>query len=246
MAKSEIRFIAGRNSVKEALKRGHIQRCFVQADARGGLTLLVEELRKRNVPILEVSVAELQKRVPGVRHQGIIAELPPFVYADLEIILRKEKEKEDSLLILLDGIEDPHNLGAIIRTADAAGAAAVLLPEHRNASVTEIVHKTSAGAAEWIPIVRIGNVVHTMKQLQKQGYWITGTDMDAPIIYTEASFSGKVVLVLGNEGKGMSRLTKETCDFMVRIPMFGHVSSLNVSVAAALLMYQVAMKRVAK
>lgn len=243
MGKSEVRFIAGRNSVKEALKQGQVRNCFVQKNARKELVILVQAIREQGIPVMEVSAEDLQKRVPGVRHQGIVAELPPFHYADLRMVLDAERDKEDSLLILLDGIEDPHNLGAIIRTADGSGAAAVLLPEHRSASVTEVVHKTSAGAVEWLPVVRIGNISQTLEVLKAEGYWIAGTDMDAPQLYTEAALDGKIVLVLGNEGKGMARLTKEKCDFMVRIPMFGHVSSLNVSVAAALLMYQVATKR---
>lgn len=240
MGKAETRLIGGRNSVKEALRNKKLRHCFVQEKLQGELLSLVEQIRAEGIPVTTCSPKKLSGMVPGLRHQGIVAELPPFVYADLEEILTTVEQKENSFLVLLDGVEDPHNIGAIIRTADAAGATAVLLPSRRSGAVTETVHKTSAGAAEWLPIVRIGNIAQTLVKLKERGYWVAGADMAGQDLYTEANWQGKIVLVVGNEGKGISRLTKEHCDFLVRIPMRGKVASLNVSVAAALLMYEIA------
>ena len=150
---------------------------------------------------------------------------------------------EVPFLVLLDGIEDVHNLGAIIRTAECAGAHAILVPKRRSAPLNETVGKTSAGAIEYMPIVPIGNSVQLLNRLKKRGFWVIGADMDGETDYFHSSLTEPIVLVIGSEGKGISRLVKETCDVLVQIPMFGHINSLNASVAAALLMYEVVRQR---
>ena len=237
---SEKRRIAGRNSVREAIESGNVRCIYCRQPLRGDLVDIVDRARRKGIKVKEVDAQELDRLSPGVRHQGIVAELPEFVYADLQDVVAKAKEAEQSFLVLVDGVEDPHNLGAIIRTAECAGAAAVVVPAHRNVGVTEVVHKTSAGAAEWLPIVRIGNISQTLDKLKEAGFWVAGADMHGEQSYLQADWRGHIVLVVGNEGKGMSRLTKEKCDFLVQIPMYGQVSSLNVSVAAGLMMYAIA------
>ncbi len=233
-------YIAGRNAVKEALVAGRVTHCYLSGREQGELAAMEREAQRRGVPVTWLSGRELQALVPQVRHQGAVAQTAPYAYAALEDVTAGALARSHSLLVLLDGVEDPHNVGAIIRTADAAGADAVLLPERRAAQITETVHRTSAGASAWMPIVRIKNVARTLAELKGQGYWVFGTDMDGTVSYTEADFRGHCVLVVGNEGKGMARLTRDACDYLVRIPMYGHVESLNVSVAAALLMYTAA------
>lgn len=235
-------YIAGRNAVKEALSAGRVIHCYFSGRAQGELAEIEMMAKRCGIPVSWLAAGDLQELVPHVRHQGVVAAARPYQYAELDTVVRKALQCSHSLLILLDGVEDPHNVGAIIRTADAAGANAILLPDRRAAQITETVHRTSAGATSWLPIVRIGNVVRTLQKLKEQGYWIYGTDMNGSISHTEADFNGHCVLVVGNEGKGMARLTRETCDFLVRIPMYGHVESLNVSVAAALLLYAAAGK----
>lgn len=232
--------VAGRNAVKEALAAGRVTHCYLSGRGQGELAAIEQEAQRRRIPVTWLSARELQDMAPQVRHQGAVAQTVPYAYAELGDVTARALTRAHSLLVLLDGVEDPHNVGAIIRTADAAGAAAVLLPERRAAQITETVHRTSSGATAWMPIVRIKNVARTLTELKGQGYWVFGTDMDGTIPYTQADFRGHCVLVVGNEGKGMARLTRDACDYLVRIPMYGHVESLNVSVAAALLMYTAA------
>ena len=238
-----ILYAGGRNAVTEALKAGLVKKLFVKTGKKDerlqGLMTLAGE---KGVPTAEVEERVLDRMVPDLRHQGAAAELVPYEYADLEDVLAAW-EGRDPVLILLDGIEDVRNLGAIIRTAECSGAAAVLLPEHRSCQVTYVTIKTAAGAASYLPVCHIGNIRQTLEELKKKGFWVCGTDMDGESLYYEANLKGPLVIVMGAEGKGMSRLTKELCDFCVRIPMKGQVSSLNVSVAAALLLYEAARQR---
>ena len=165
-------------------------------------------------------------------------------FADLtDVLADVEAKGEVPFLVLLDGIEDVHNLGAIIRTAECAGVHAVLVPKRRSAPLNETVGKTSAGAIEYMPIVPVGNSTQLLKKLKKRGFWIIGADMDGTVDYFHSSLTEPIVLVIGSEGRGMSRLVKETCDVLVQIPMFGHVNSLNASVAAALLIYEAVRQR---
>lgn len=236
-------FAGGRNSVTEALKSDLVKKLYVKAGKKDErLQGLLAMAGERQIPVEEKAEAQLSRMVPDLIHQGIVAEIKPYEYKDLDTVLSAWQGK-DPFVILLDGLEDVRNLGAIIRSAECAGAAAVLLPEHRSCQVTYAAMKTAAGACAYLPVCRIGNIRQTLEHLKQEGFWVVGTDMDGESLYDEANLKGPLCIVMGAEGKGMTRLTREMCDFCVRIPMKGKVSSLNVSVAAALLMYEAARQR---
>ncbi len=200
----------------------------------------MEEARQQGVAIQQVPRQTLDRVAPGLNHQGVAAQAKPWRYADLEELFQRAEERDESpFFLLLDGIEDPHNLGSILRTADASGAHGVVIPKRRAAGLTSTVAKTSAGAVEHVPVVRVTNLNRTADELKRRGVWLIAGDADAPSRYDEIDYSLPVALVIGNEGKGVSRRLKEKCDFTVGLPMKGLISSLNASVAAALLMYEV-------
>ena len=229
--------IGGRNSVAESLRAGQVKKIFVKAGKKDGrLEELVHQAAESGIAVTEVEEDTLSEMTGGIRHQGVAAALRPYEYADLDTVLAEIKE-ENPILILLDGIEDVRNLGAIVRTAECAGIQAVLLPANKGTEVTASAMKTAAGAFSTMPVCKIGNVRQTLESLKKKGFWIVGADMAGSNLYYDANLKGPLVIVMGAEGKGLSRLTKETCDFLVRIPMKGKISSLNVSVAAGLLLY---------
>ena len=233
----------GRNSVMEFLRAGKVRQIYLKSgrhDER--LQEILEEAKSRAVPIKEVEEEELDYMSGGVVHQGIAALLFPYEYQDMNAVIKKWEGK-DPIFILLDGVEDVRNLGAIVRTAECAGAACVLLPNHKSSPVTAAAMKTAAGAFAYLPVCRIGNIQQTLKYLKEKGFWVVGTDMDGESLYYEANLKGPLVIVMGAEGKGMSPLTRRMCDLCVRIPMKGKVSSLNVSVAAALLLYEAVKQR---
>lgn len=233
----------GRNSVMEFLRAGKVRQIYLKSgrhDER--LQEILEEAKSRAVPIKEVEEEELDSMSGGVVHQGIAALLFPYEYQDMNAVIKKWEGK-DPIFILLDGVEDVRNLGAIVRTAECAGAACVLLPNHKSSPVTAAAMKTAAGAFAYLSVCRIGNIQQTLKYLKEKGFWVVGTDMDGESLYYEANLKGPLVIVMGAEGKGMSPLTRRMCDFCVRIPMKGKVSSLNVSVAAALLLYEAVKQR---
>lgn len=233
----------GRNSVMEFLRAGKVRQIYLKSgrhDER--LQEILEEAKSRAVPIKEVEEEELDSMSGGVVHQGIAALLFPYEYQDMNAVIKKW-ERKDPIFILLDGVEDVRNLGAIVRTAECAGAACVLLPNHKSSPVTAAAMKTAAGAFAYLPVCRIGNIQQTLKYLKEKGFWVVGTDMDGESLYYEANLKGPLVIVMGAEGKGMSPLTRRMCDLCVRIPMKGKVSSLNVSVAAALLLYEAVKQR---
>lgn len=233
----------GRNSVMEFLRAGKVRQIYLKSgrhDER--LQEILEEAKSCAVPIKEVEEEELDSMSGGVVHQGIAALLFPYEYQDMNAVIKKWEGK-DPIFILLDGVEDVRNLGAIVRTAECAGAACVLLPNHKSSPVTAAAMKTAAGAFAYLPVCRIGNIQQTLKYLKEKGFWVVGTDMDGESLYYEANLKGPLVIVMGAEGKGMSPLTRRMCDFCVRIPMKGKVSSLNVSVAAALLLYEAVKQR---
>lgn len=235
-------FIGGRNSVAEALRAGQVKKIFVKSGKKDGrLSALAEEAKRLGAAVLETEEEELNRLTDGIRHQGVAALLKPYEYAVLEEVLASSIE-EDPILILLDGVEDVRNIGAIVRTAECAGAAAVLLPKHKSSPVTAAAMKTAAGAFAYLPVCQIGNIRQTLEKLKEKGFWVVGADMDGDNLY-EANLKGPLVIVMGAEGKGVSPLTKKMCDFCVRIPMKGKVSSLNVSVAAALLLYEAIRQR---
>ena len=240
-------YIVGRNAVKEALKAGRsIQRILVSDDKiKTGLSDIVGLAKSKGVEVRPTPVKQMNRYETDVPHQGVIAFVNAVEFKDLGEVLQ-ESNHENPLLILTDGVEDPHNMGAIIRTAECVGATAVLIPKRHNAPINATVAKTSAGAVEQIPLVQVGNVTQTIKQLQKQGFWVLGADMEGDRTLYEADLTIPTVLVIGNEGKGISRVVKEACDFLVTIPMYGNLNSLNASVAAAILMYEAVRQRTMK
>lgn len=242
--------LAGRHAVVEAIKAGRgINRILLADGLRGPSVHELRDLARENgVTVDVVSRAKLDAAVPeGVRHQGVLAYVAPVAYVAVEEIIAAARERgEDPLLLLLDGIEDPQNLGALLRTADAAGVHGILLPRRHSVPLTETVARVSAGALEYVPVARIGNIAQTMRALKEQGFWIAGADMAGEEMYDRANLTGALVLVIGSEGRGMSRLTRDLCDFTVRLPMRGKINSLNASAAGAILMYEALRQRTAK
>lgn len=240
--------LVGRNAVTEALKAGRgINRLLLAEGAReGSFTEILALAKERGIVCRFSERRKLDSLAGEQRHQGVLAYVSPVAYAELEDILRRAGERgEQPFLLLLDELEDPHNLGALLRTADAAGVHGVLIPKRRSVSLNAAVAKASAGAIEYVPVARIGNIVQTLKFLKEKGFWVAGADMDGEKPYYDADLTGSLVLVIGSEGKGLSRLTRENCDFLVRLPMVGHINSLNASVAGSLLMYESLRQRLA-
>lgn len=236
--------IIGRNSVLEALKSGRsINKILLaQGDRQGSLREIIGKAKEMGLVVQTVDAARLDAF--GAKHQGVAALVAPVAYLELDDLLQQvAMSGKTPFLVLLDELEDPHNVGAILRTADAAGVQGVLLPKRRTCPLSGTVAKTSAGAVEYVPVARIGNVAQTLKYLKQQGYWIIGADMDGESLYYEADLKGPVVVVIGSEGKGLGRLTKESCDLLVRIPMAGSINSLNASVACSLLLYEIVRQR---
>ena len=238
--------IEGRNSVIELLKSGKdINKLYIQKGERHGSITEILKLAKQNkVIIQEVDKIKLDKMSEAHNHQGVIAIVPPYEYCDVDDILKDAKNKgEDPVIFILDGIEDPHNLGSIIRTAECSGVHGIIIPKRRSASVNSTVNKTSAGAVQYMKIARVNNLNETINYLKERNIWIYGTDMDGASYYDEQNYSGGVGVVIGSEGFGMSRLVKENCDFLIKIPMTGHINSLNASVSAGIVMYEIMKQR---
>lgn len=241
--------LVGRNAMTEALKSGRgINKLWIASGDREGSVAEIAALAKeRGIVVQYVERAKIEALAGGHRHQGVLAYVAPVPYAELEDILKAAEAKgEAPFLVLLDELEDPHNLGALLRTADATGVHGILIPKRRSVSLNATVAKTSAGAVEYVPVARIGNIAQTLKKLKEKGFWVAGADMDGEKAYYEADLTGPLVLVVGSEGKGMSRLTKEACDFIVRMPMVGRINSLNASVAGSILMYESMRQRLQK
>lgn len=237
--------IIGRNAAKEALKSGRaIDSVLVaRGEKTGALPPIIAECRERGIPVKEVDPKKLDFMCGHGNHQGIIMTAAAHEYATVDEILAAAREKnEPPFIIICDSIEDPHNLGAIIRSAECCGVHGVIIPERRSAGLSGIVGKTSAGALEYMPVARVTNLPETIKQLKKQGVWVYCADMDGTP-YRDADLKGALALVIGSEGSGVSRLVKENCDGVLSIPMKGHINSLNASVAAAILMFGAAEKR---
>ena len=188
--------------------------------------------------------AKLDQMSESHNHQGVIAIVPPYEYCDVDEILEYAKSKNESpFILILDGIEDPHNLGSIIRTAECSGVHGIIIPKRRSVQVNATVNKTSAGAAQYVKVARVNNLTETIKYLKENDVWIYGTDIEGKCYYNEQKYNGGVAIVIGSEGFGMSRLVKENCDFLVKIPMVGKINSLNASVSAGILMYEVFNQR---
>ena len=238
--------VEGRNAVLELLSANKdVNKIFVQnGEKHGSINKIIAMAKENKIVVVEVQKSKLDEMSNTQNHQGVIAIVPPFEYCEVEDILEEAKNKnEDPFIIILDGIEDPHNLGSIIRTAETAGVHGIIIPKRRAASVNSTVNKTSAGAAQYMKIARVNNINETIKNLKENGVWICGTDMQTDTLYYNQDYKMPIAIVIGSEGFGMSRLTKENCDMLVKIPMKGKITSLNASVSAGIIMYEAAKQR---
>lgn len=242
-----IQKIFGINPVLEALNAGRpIQRLLVARERRADrqLARIIELAKERNIEIRSAGREELDAATGGAVHQGIMALGAATGYASLDdIIVPATRNGVSGLLLVLDGIEDPRNLGAIIRTAEAAGVHGVIIPERRSAGLTEAAFKAAAGALEYVPVAKVTNIARTLDELKKAGFWIFGAEAAGRSIYWEADFTGHVAIVMGGEGRGTRRLVLEKCDYIISLPMIGRLSSLNVSAATAVILYEVLRQR---
>ena len=240
--------IEGRNAVLEAFRAGQfVDKLYLQDGCHDGpVQSIVREAKKKGTLIQYVPKERLNQMSQTGAHQGVIAQMAAFDYSTVEEILQRAKDKgEDPFLVLLDGIEDPHNLGAIIRTANLAGAHGVIIPKRRAVGLTSVVAKTSAGALNYTPVARVSNLVKTMEALKKEGMWFVCADMGGQTMY-DLDLRGPIGLVIGSEGEGASRLVKENCDFVASIPMKGDIDSLNASLAEGGLAYEIVRQRMCK
>jgi len=235
-------YIVGRNPVIEALKsEREVEKILVaKGELKGSINKILGIAKDKSIPVQYVDKNRLDTiSEGGLPHQGVAALVTSFKYSTIEDILDVAKKiDEDPFIVVLDEIEDPHNLGSIIRTAECAGVHGIIIPKRRSASVTMTVVKASAGAVEHIHIAKVNNITNAILELKDNGLWVYGADMDGEEYYFERDFSGPKALVIGSEGKGISRLVKENCDFLVKIPMLGNISSLNASNAASILIYE--------
>jgi 23S rRNA (guanosine2251-2'-O)-methyltransferase len=239
-------WIMGKHAVLEALSAGRRVEKLLLAEGTGlrSVQAILDRAREEKVPFQWVPRAKLDRLSEGRNHQGVMAQIAAYRYAPVDELFRRAEEKgEAPFFILLDGIEDPHNLGAILRTADAAGAHGVIIPKRRAVGLTASVAKASAGAIEHVPVAKVSNLNQLADELKERGLWLVGSDGSAEEDYTQVDYTMPVALVIGSEGQGMGRLLKEKCDFLVKLPMMGKVTSLNASVAAGILMYEVLRSR---
>ena len=238
--------IAGRNPVMEALKSGReIDKILIAKGTEGGsLIKIIGKAKDRGIPIQYVERQKLNEMSESTSHQGIIATVAAYEYSDLDDILDNIKDKgKDPFILILDEIMDPHNLGSIMRTADAVGVDGIIIPKRRSVGLTATVAKSSAGAIEYVPVAKVSNIAQTIDRIKEKGIWVAGADMSGAKEHYSSDLKGPLALVIGSEGEGISRLIKEKCDFLVKLPMIGQVSSLNASVAAAVLMYEAFRQR---
>ena len=238
--------IEGRNAVIEAFRAGKtVDKLFVLEHCKeGSMNTVLREAKKHDTVIHYVKKERLEQMSETGKHQGVIAYIAAYEYASVDDILKKAEEKgEFPFLVILDDIEDPHNLGAIIRTANLAGAHGVIIPKHRAAGLTATAVKASAGAINHTPVAKVTNISKTIEELKDRGLWFVCADMGGTTMY-DLDLKGAIGLVIGNEGKGVSRLVKEKCDFVASIPMFGDIDSLNASVAAGVLAYEIVRQRI--
>lgn len=239
--------VEGRNSVIELLESGRdINKIFVaKGEKHGSINKILALAKEHKVIVTEVERSKINSMSQTNNNQGVIAIVPPFNYCEVDDILNFAKEKnEDPFIIILDGIEDPHNLGSIIRTAETAGVHGIIIPKRRAAQVNSTVNKVSAGAVEHMKIARVNNITETIRYLKENDLWICGTDINTNTYYYNQDFKMPIGIVIGSEGFGMSRLVKENCDFLVKIPMKGKITSLNASVSAGIVMYEVVKQRI--
>ena len=242
---TDLGYIYGRNSVMEAIRSGReIDKLYVLSDAnRGALVPIIEKCRAKKIPIKEVPVQKLDFMSGNQNHQGVIASVAAKSYCELQDIIDASKDKNTApFVVICDGLEDPHNLGAIIRTAEATGVDGIIIPKHRSVSVNATVAKSASGALEYVNICKVTNLAKTIDELKENGFWVYAADMDGSIWF-EPDFKGATAIVIGSEGNGVSRLVKDKCDGVISMPMNGKINSLNASVAAGVLMYEVVKQR---
>lgn len=238
--------VEGRNAVLELLETGKdINKLYIESGEKfGSINKIIALAKENKVLISYIDKNKMKQMAQTENYQGVIAVVPPYEYVEVEDILQDAKNKnEDPFVVILDGIEDVHNLGAIIRTAETAGVHGIIIPKRRAASVNATVNKVSAGAVEHMKIARVNNLNETINELKEAGLWICGTDMDTETYYYNQDLKGPLAIVIGSEGFGMSRLVKENCDFIVKIPMKGKITSLNASVSAGIVIYEAVKQR---
>jgi len=239
-------YIGGKHSILEALRAGRtINKIWVADTAHKTLTQpIIGEAKSHGIVVQQADKRKLDSLAPGLVHQGVIAQVAAYDYVEVADILAAAKARgEDPFILILDEIEDPHNLGSILRTADCTGVHGVIIPKRRSVGLTAVVSKTSAGAIEYVPVARVTNLAQTIERLKEEGVWVAGTDVNGAEDVYRSNFKLPLALVIGNEGKGVGRLIKEKCDFLVKLPMSGRINSLNASVAAGVLMYEVVRQR---
>ncbi|WP_353094262.1 23S rRNA (guanosine(2251)-2'-O)-methyltransferase RlmB [Tissierella praeacuta] len=238
----DFQYVVGRNPVLEILKTDReIEKLYIlKGELQGSINKIIGIAKDRNIVIQQVDKNKLDSLSEGNAHQGVVALVTSYTYSSIEDILNRAKERnQPPFIVILDGLEDPHNLGSIIRTAECAGVHGVIIPKRRSAQINQTVYKSSAGAVEHMLVAKVNNIVNTIEELKDKGLWVYGADMNGEDYYFNTSLEGAIALVIGNEGKGLSRLVKEKCDVLVKIPMLGQISSLNASNAASILIYEV-------
>lgn len=238
-------FIGGRNPVMEALKSGRdINKIWIaEGSQKGSIQQIVGLAKESNVMVQYVPKKKIEQMV-SENHQGVVASVAAYQYAEIDDLFHRAEQKgEDPFILILDELEDPHNLGSIMRTADAAGAHGIIIPKRRAVGLTSTVAKASTGAIEHIPVARVTNLSRAVDELKERGVWVAGTDAKGKQDFRQLDGTLPIGLIIGSEGKGMSRILRDKCDFLVQLPMIGHVTSLNASVAASILMYEVYRKR---
>lgn len=244
--KGEEEYLAGKHPILEAMKAGRsLNKIFLSNQAQRHLVQpIMEEAKARGIVVQQVDKRKLDQLVPDMTHQGVVAQAAAVAYAEVDDLLALAAERgEPPLIILLDEVEDPHNLGSVLRTADCTGVHGVIVPKRRSAGLTAVVAKTSAGAVEYVRVARVANLVQTMEKLKAAGLWIAGADAGAKDGFYETNLTGPLAIVIGNEGQGLSRLVRERCDFILSLPMVGQINSLNASVAAGVILYEVVRQR---
>jgi len=245
--RDEQEWIAGKHPVMEALRSGReINKIWVAEQAQKSVAPILIEAKKAGLVVQIVDKRKLDQMVEGTNHQGIVAQAAAYRYFEVdELLANAQKSGEMPFLILLDEIEDPHNLGSILRTAECTGVHGVIIPKRRSAALTATVTKTSAGAVEYVPVARVTNLAQTIDRLKEAGVWVAGADVAASqeVYGRSTKFDMPLAIVIGNESKGIGRLIREKCDFLIKLPMHGQLNSLNASVAAGVLMYEVVRQR---
>ncbi len=240
---TDANIIIGRNPVTEALKAGREVDKLLVTSREGSMIKILTLAKEQGIPVMYVEKAAIDRIAQGRAHQGVAAYVSPYAYSTVDDILANAAEKdEDPFIVILDGLEDPHNLGAIMRTAECAGAHGIIIPKRHSCGLTETVAKASAGAIEYMPVAKVTNIAQTVDELKERGIWVAACDMGGSDYY-RTDMSGKIAVVIGSEGFGVSKLVREKCDFVVSMPMVGKITSLNASNAAAVVIYEIRKQR---